>query len=188
MFGCSKDSLILIPFRLPQISCFTLSLKCSSSDSDNWPTVGIRCLLQFPHPLGAGPVLLTFLYFPLVLHLTEFCKERSFPLVRYSCPLSWCSACTSVSEGVFLLYPWREMYTMSTYSSSNLFSHSVLRASHWLYNFRNSVLYVDSELSISTEEEIYQWNEFMTGWCQSGNLSTYIMLQISDTKIEMVNL
>ena len=32
--GCGKDCLILIPFRLPQISCFTLSLKCFSSDSD----------------------------------------------------------------------------------------------------------------------------------------------------------
>ena len=35
--------------------------------------------------------------------------------------LSWCSACTSVSEGVFLMYPWREMYSMSTYSSAILF-------------------------------------------------------------------
>ena len=30
--------------------------------------------------------------------------------------LSWHSACTSVSEVVFLMYPWREMY--STYSSA----------------------------------------------------------------------
>ena len=36
--------------------------------------------------------------------------------------LSWCSACTSVSEAVFLMYPWREMYSMSTYSSTILFS------------------------------------------------------------------
>ena len=36
--------------------------------------------------------------------------------------LSWCSACTSVSEGVFLMYPWREMYSVSTYSSNVLFS------------------------------------------------------------------
>ena len=36
--------------------------------------------------------------------------------------LSWCSACTSVSEGVFLMYPWREKYSMSTYSSAILFS------------------------------------------------------------------
>ena len=64
--GCSKDCLILIPFRLPQISCFTLSLKCFSSDSDSWPDVGIRPLLQFPHPLRARPVLLTLLFFPLV--------------------------------------------------------------------------------------------------------------------------
>ena len=33
MNGCGKDCLILIPFRLPQTSCSTLSLKCFSSDS-----------------------------------------------------------------------------------------------------------------------------------------------------------
>ena len=33
-------------FRLPQVSCFSLSLKCFSSDSDNCPDVGIRPLLQ----------------------------------------------------------------------------------------------------------------------------------------------
>ena len=36
--------------------------------------------------------------------------------------LSCCSACTSVSEGVFLMYLWREMYSTSTYSSTILFS------------------------------------------------------------------
>ena len=35
--------------------------------------------------------------------------------------LSWCSACTFVSEGVFPMYPWREMYSMSTYFSAILF-------------------------------------------------------------------
>ena len=35
--------------------------------------------------------------------------------------LSWCSACTFVSEGVFLMCPWREMYSTSTYSSAILF-------------------------------------------------------------------
>ena len=29
-YGCGKGSLSLIPFRLPQMSCFTLSLKCFS--------------------------------------------------------------------------------------------------------------------------------------------------------------
>ena len=66
MYACSKDQLILIPFRLPQINCFPLSLKCFSSDSDNCPDVGIRPLLQFPHPLKAGPDLVTLLFFPLV--------------------------------------------------------------------------------------------------------------------------
>ena len=70
-YGCSKDCLILIPFRLfhrsvPQISCFILNPKCFSSDSDNCPNVGIIPLLQFPHPPRAGPVLVTFLFFPLV--------------------------------------------------------------------------------------------------------------------------
>ena len=58
-----KDCLILLPFRLPQISCFTLSLKRFSSDSDNCRAVGIRPLLQFPHLSRAGPVLLTLLFF-----------------------------------------------------------------------------------------------------------------------------
>ena len=54
-YGCGKDCLILILLRLPQISCFMLSLKCFSSDSDSCPNV-IGPLLQFPHPLRAGPI------------------------------------------------------------------------------------------------------------------------------------
>ena len=45
MYGCGKDCLVLIPLRLPQISCFTLSLNCSSSDSDNCPKAEIKPLL-----------------------------------------------------------------------------------------------------------------------------------------------
>ena len=63
MAAARTDSVL---FRLSQISCFTLSLKCFSSDSDNCPDVGIGPLLQFPHPPRAGPVLLTLLFFPLV--------------------------------------------------------------------------------------------------------------------------
>ena len=55
-----------ILFRRPQICCFTLSLKCFSSGSDNCPHVGIRPLLQFPHWQRAGPVLLRLPFFPLV--------------------------------------------------------------------------------------------------------------------------
>ena len=61
-----RQGLILIPFRLPQISCFTLSLKRFSSDSDNCPDVGIRPLLPFPYPSRVGPVLISLLFFPLV--------------------------------------------------------------------------------------------------------------------------
>ena len=74
----------------PQVSCFTLSLKCFSSDSDNCPEVGIRSLLQLPHPLRAGPGLLTPLFLPLVpssyrvLHGSIY----NFLQVRFSCLLS----------------------------------------------------------------------------------------------------
>ena len=83
-------TVILIPFRLPQISCFTLSLKCFSSHSDNCPNVGIRPLLQFPHLLKAGPVLVTLLFFPLVpLSCQVLCGSLYyFPLVRYPFLLS----------------------------------------------------------------------------------------------------
>ena len=129
MYGCVKDCLILIPFRLPQISCFTLSLKCFSSDSDNCPHVGIGSLLQFPNPPRAGPVLLTLVFFSLV--------PSSYQVLRGSTiffstgqvllsALSWCPACTSVSEGVFLMCLWRQMYSKSTCSSIILFSFSHL--------------------------------------------------------------
>ena len=39
--------------------------------------------------------------------------------------LSWCSVCTSVSEGVFLMYPRREIYSTSTYSSAILLLYKV---------------------------------------------------------------
>ena len=48
-----KDCLIFIPFSLPQICCFTLSLKCFSSDSDSCPDVGLRPPASVP-PLAEG--------------------------------------------------------------------------------------------------------------------------------------
>ena len=114
--------MILIPFRLPQISCFTLSLTCFSSDPDNCPDVGIRPLLQFPHLPKAGPVLITLLFPPSSFILLSFVWFYVFfcgGQVLLSA-LSWCSASTSVSEDVFLMYPWREMHSMSTYSSATL--------------------------------------------------------------------
>ena len=124
MYGCGKDCLILIPFRLSQISCFILSLKCFSSDPDNCPNVGIGPHLRFQHPPRAGPVLVTLLFFPLVplsyrvfaCFYILFSSGRVLPSA-----LSCCSASTSVSECVVLMYPWREMHSMSTYSSAILF-------------------------------------------------------------------
>ena len=88
MCGCSKDCLIFISFKLPHVSCFCL--KCFSSDSDNCPDVRIRPLLQFPHPLRAGPILLTVLFLPLfpLSYQVLYGSIYYFPLVRYSCPLS----------------------------------------------------------------------------------------------------
>ena len=63
MAAARTDSVL---FRLSQISCFTLSLKCFSSDSDNCPAVGIRPLLQFLYRPRSGPVLQTLLFSPLV--------------------------------------------------------------------------------------------------------------------------
>ena len=64
MYGiCMADS---IPFRLPQISCFTFSLEFFSSDSDSCLAVGIRPLRQFPQSQRVGPVLLILLFSPLV--------------------------------------------------------------------------------------------------------------------------
>ena len=57
-------------------------------------------------------MLLSFAWFYIF-----FSTDQAFLSV-----LSWYSACTSVSEGVFLMYPWREMYFTSAYSSTILFS------------------------------------------------------------------
>ena len=80
---------ILIPLRPPQISCFPLSLRCFSSDSDSCPDVGIGLLLQIPYPPRAGRVLLTLLFPPssfVLLNFVWFCLS-SCP-VRYSSLLS----------------------------------------------------------------------------------------------------
>ena len=145
-----------IPFRLPQTSCFTLSLKCLSSDSDNCPSVGIGLLLWFSYPLRGGtiqsstpvfppgsfvplsfawsyifwswwwtgrPGILWFMGSQRVRHdwVTELNWYILFCWSVLLSTLSWWSACTSVSEGVFLMHPWREMYSTPTYSSAILF-------------------------------------------------------------------
>ena len=87
MAAARTDSVL---FRLSQISCFTLSLKCFSSDSDNCLDVGIGPLLHFPHPPRAGPVLVTLLFFLLVPPSARVLRDSiySSPLLGYSCLLS----------------------------------------------------------------------------------------------------
>ena len=74
---------------MSQISCFTLSLKCFSCVPNNCPNMGIKPLLQFPHPPRARSVLLTFLFFPLLPSSYQvLCGFiYSFLMVRYSCLL-----------------------------------------------------------------------------------------------------
>ena len=88
MYGCG-NYLILIPFRLPQISCFTLSLKCFSSDSDNRPDVGIIPPHSVPLPTEGRPSPNTPVFPPSSVILQVLSDAiYSFLLVRYSCLLS----------------------------------------------------------------------------------------------------
>ena len=125
MYGCGKNSLILIPFRLPQISCFTLGLKCCSSDS--FAPVWGKCPASVP-PSTESRSSPTYTVCPsssfILLSFAWFYIFFSTGQVLLSA-LSWCSAFTSVSEGVFLMYPWGEMYSTSTYSSAILFSTGI---------------------------------------------------------------
>ena len=123
MYGCSKDCLRLTPFRMPQISYFTLSFKCFSSKTIAPLWESDPC---FSHPTHCGqvqsythsPFSLTSFILPNFLRFYIFFSADQVLLSV----LSWYSASTSVSEGVLLMYPWREMYSMSTYSSTILFS------------------------------------------------------------------
>ena len=122
MYGCGKDCLIPILFRLLQISCFTLSLQCFSSDSDNCldhtpasvppPAKGRSCPTNnpvFPHSFFILP---SFAWFYIFFSTGQVLLST----------FSRCSAGTSVSEGIYLMHPWRETYSTSTYFLTILFS------------------------------------------------------------------
>ena len=118
MHGYGKDCLILVPFRVPQISHFPFCLKSFSSDSDSCPDVGIgptkgRCSpTNTPVSPPSSFILPSFAWF------YRFFASGQVLLSTFS----WYSACTSVSESIFLMYPWREMYSTSTYFSTILLS------------------------------------------------------------------
>ena len=70
------------------------------------PWCGDGTPASVPHPPRAGPVLLTLLLFP---PSSIFLPSFAWVYIFFSSGQSWCSACTSVSEGVFLIYPWRDV-------------------------------------------------------------------------------
>ena len=119
-----QQVLILIPFRLPQMSCFTPSLKCFCSDSDVCPMWGWTPASVPPPAKGRSSPANTPVFPPSSFLLPSFAWVYIFFSTSqvFLSVLSWCSACTSVSEGVFLMYLWREMYSKPTCSSAILFS------------------------------------------------------------------
>ena len=94
-----------------------------SSDTDTCPSVGVRPLPQLPRPPRAGPVLPALPFPHTSFILPSFAWVCTvFPAGQgLLSALSWRSACASVSEGVFLMHPWRERYSMYTCSSTILF-------------------------------------------------------------------
>ena len=125
MYGCSKDCLILFSFRLPQISCFPLSLVSPLTQlpqRGDWtpapvppPTEGRTSPTNTPVSPHSSLILPSFAWVYVFFPTGQILLSA----------LSWCSACTSVSEGIFLMCPWREMYSPSTCSSAILSIHDI---------------------------------------------------------------
>ena len=88
------------------------------------PQCGDRTPASIPPPTEGRSNLTNTPVFPsssfILLSFAWFCIFFPSGQVLLSA-LSWCFACTSVSEVVFLMYLWREMYSTSTYSSAILF-------------------------------------------------------------------
>ena len=123
-YSCSKDYLVLTPFRQSQISCFTLQQpQILPLCLQRLPQFGDLTPASVPLTPGAGPVLLILLFSPSFLCPAEFWIYIFLSSDQgLLSALSWCSARSSASEGVFLMYPRREMYSTSTYFSAILFS------------------------------------------------------------------
>ena len=79
--------------------------------------------------------------------------------------LRWCSACTSVSEGIFPLYHWREMYSLATYSSA-IFLLSLYI--YYLISTRpiSSLLYVSLFLSMWIYVCVYVFVSLVSVFCK----------------------
>ena len=110
---------ILISFGLSQISCFAPSLSCFSSGCGNRTPASVPPLAEGRSSPTSSP------FFPptsfILLSFAWPYKFFSGGQVLLSALSFLCSASPSVSEGVFLMYPWRERYSTSTYFPAILF-------------------------------------------------------------------
>ena len=86
-YGCGKDCLILLPFRLPQLSCFTLSLNVSPLIRQ-LPPRGDQTPASVPPPAEGRSSPTNSTVFPQLLHPTKFCVVPYF-LFRWSGPPVW---------------------------------------------------------------------------------------------------
>ena len=107
-------------YRSPSLSN---SLKCFPSVPTSCSDVGISTLVQLPKPPGAdwfcslsSSVSLPSFILPSFAWICVVLSDGQGLLLA----LSWCSVRSSASEDVFLMHPWREMYSTSTYSSAIL--------------------------------------------------------------------
>ena len=80
------------------------------------PTKGRSSSTNTPISLPSSFILLSFVWVYIFFSAGQVLLSA----------LSWCWACTFVSEGIFLMYTWREMYYTSTYSSIILFSNQLV--------------------------------------------------------------
>ena len=123
MYGCGKDCLILIHLGSHRSAVSLSALNVSPLTQIIAPMWGSDSCFSSPTHKGRSSSTDTPVFPPNSFILLSFAWSYIFfsaGQVLLS-TLSWCSACTSVCEDVFLMYPWRKMYSMSTYTSTILF-------------------------------------------------------------------
>ena len=110
--GCHRSAVSLSALNVsPLIQTIALmwgSDSCFSSP----PTKDRSCPTNTPVFPPSSFILLRFEWFYIFFSTGQIVLST----------LSRCSACTSVSQGVFLMYPWRGTYSTSTYYPAILFS------------------------------------------------------------------
>ena len=119
---CFNGCLAFLHRHLPLLSPPSHPLDpalCSQQQLLPW-TEGLDPCLSFPTCWGQASPSNTLVFHPSSFVLPSFAWFYIFFSTGQILlmALSWCSACTSRSEGVFLMDPWREMYSTSTYSSA----------------------------------------------------------------------